>query len=178
MVKKRLYRSRTERVLGGVAGGLAAYLDIDVVLIRIIWVVLALAGGPGIVGYIICWLVIPEEPDRKPAGKPEPRPGDLSEEMEGEEGVEERVEEEGEEGGEEPAAHDGGRRAIGLFLIVLGAFFLLQRLAGVLPDILSRFLPGIYCRRFLYLASSLFWPSLLVVAGIALLAGGLRGRKG
>jgi phage shock protein PspC (stress-responsive transcriptional regulator) len=59
---KRLYRSRTERKIAGVCGGLAAYLGVDPVIPRILWVVLALGGGLGIVAYLICWLVIPLEP--------------------------------------------------------------------------------------------------------------------
>ena len=60
---KRLYRSRTDRKIAGVCGGLAAYLGIDPVIPRIIWVVFALAAGTGILAYLICWLVIPLEPE-------------------------------------------------------------------------------------------------------------------
>ena len=59
---KRLYRSRTDRKIAGVCGGLAKYMGIDPVLPRIVWVVLALAVGTGVVAYLICWLVIPLEP--------------------------------------------------------------------------------------------------------------------
>lgn len=58
---RRLTRSRTERVLGGVAGGLGGYLGLDPVLIRIVWVALVLFGGTGILLYIIGWVIIPEE---------------------------------------------------------------------------------------------------------------------
>lgn len=43
-------------------GGLAAYLGIDPVIPRLVWVVFALAAGMGLLAYIICWLVIPQEP--------------------------------------------------------------------------------------------------------------------
>jgi phage shock protein C len=60
---KRLYRSRTDRMIGGVCGGLAEYFDIDPVIIRIIAVILLLPGGlPGLVPYLILWLVVPEAP--------------------------------------------------------------------------------------------------------------------
>lgn len=60
---KRLYRSRTDRMIGGVCGGLAEYFDIDPVIIRIIAVILLLPGGlPGFVPYLILWLVVPEAP--------------------------------------------------------------------------------------------------------------------
>jgi phage shock protein C len=60
---KRLYRSRTDRQFAGVCGGIADYLAIDPTLIRILWVILALAGGPGLILYIILMLVVPEEPE-------------------------------------------------------------------------------------------------------------------
>ena len=62
MVTKRLYRSRKERMLAGVCGGLAEYFDIDPTIVRLAFVLLALAGGPGIVVYIIMAIVVPEAP--------------------------------------------------------------------------------------------------------------------
>jgi len=59
---KRLYRSRKEKMIGGVCGGLAEYFDIDPVLVRILFVVAVFAGGSGILAYIICWIIIPEQP--------------------------------------------------------------------------------------------------------------------
>ena len=59
---KKLRRSVKGRVIAGVAQGMANYFDIDVVLVRLVWVLLLLPGGiPGIVPYLICWLVIPSE---------------------------------------------------------------------------------------------------------------------
>jgi phage shock protein PspC (stress-responsive transcriptional regulator) len=59
---KKLYRSREDRVLGGVCGGLAEYLALDSTLIRLLFVVFALAGGPGLLAYIIMLFVVPEKP--------------------------------------------------------------------------------------------------------------------
>ena len=59
---KRLYRSRKERMVAGVCGGLAEYFDIDPTIIRLIAVLLAFAGGPGVVIYIVMAIVVPEEP--------------------------------------------------------------------------------------------------------------------
>lgn len=57
---KRLYRSETEKVLGGVCGGLGEYFDIDPVIVRIIAVLLALgSSGVGIVAYIVAWIIVP-----------------------------------------------------------------------------------------------------------------------
>lgn len=59
---KRLYRSRTDRKIAGICGGMAEYFGIDPVIPRLIWVVLALGGGLGILAYLICWIVIPKAP--------------------------------------------------------------------------------------------------------------------
>lgn len=65
---RRLLRSRDDRVIGGVAAGLGTYLGIDPVIVRLVFVVLALAGGGGILAYVIAWIVIPEAPmDGTPA---------------------------------------------------------------------------------------------------------------
>ncbi len=58
---RRLYRSRTDRMIWGVCGGLAKYFNIDPVLVRIIFVLLTLANGIGIVAYIIMAIVVPLE---------------------------------------------------------------------------------------------------------------------
>jgi phage shock protein C len=62
MEPKRFYRSTTDRVLGGVAAGLAEYFSLDPVLIRLLFVLFALFGGGGVLVYIIFWIVIPEKP--------------------------------------------------------------------------------------------------------------------
>jgi len=59
---KRLVRSRKERVLAGVCAGIANYLNIDPVVVRVFWIFLLIPGGvPGIIPYILCWIIIPEE---------------------------------------------------------------------------------------------------------------------
>ena len=62
---KRLYRSNTEKVIGGVLGGLAEYFNIDPTLVRLGYVLLSLffAGFPGVLGYIIMWIVVPRNPN-------------------------------------------------------------------------------------------------------------------
>lgn len=62
---RKLYRSRTERSIAGICGGLAAYFDSDPTLIRLLMLLLILFGGLSIWAYIILWIVIPEEPARK-----------------------------------------------------------------------------------------------------------------
>jgi phage shock protein C len=72
-----LRRSRDDRVIGGVCGGLGRYLGIDPVVVRIAFVVLALGLGSGIFVYLIAFLVIPEELPGEPVD-PRPRAGALS----------------------------------------------------------------------------------------------------
>jgi phage shock protein C len=58
---KRLYRSRTERIFGGVCAGLGEYAEVDPTIIRLIWVVFTLLSrGVGLVAYIVAWIIIPE----------------------------------------------------------------------------------------------------------------------
>lgn len=64
-MNKKLYRSKSNKTLAGVCGGLADYFDIDVTIVRLIWVAFFFlsAGFPTIFAYIIAALIIPEEPD-------------------------------------------------------------------------------------------------------------------
>ncbi len=63
---RRLYRSGRDRILGGVCGGIAEYLGVDPVIIRLLWIVLSFASwGTGILVYIIFWIVIPRNPKHK-----------------------------------------------------------------------------------------------------------------
>lgn len=61
-MEKRLQRSRTEKMIGGVCGGLAEYFGIDPTIVRVIWVGVTLMGGAGIIAYLILWVVMPAEP--------------------------------------------------------------------------------------------------------------------
>ena len=59
---KKLYRSRENRVLGGVCGGIGEYFEIDPVIVRLIFLILFFVGGVGFLGYLIAWIIIPERP--------------------------------------------------------------------------------------------------------------------
>jgi phage shock protein PspC (stress-responsive transcriptional regulator) len=66
---KRLYRSRKERILGGICGGLGEHLDVDPTIIRLVWVVVTLLSlGTGILVYGIAWIIVPESPDEYSTG--------------------------------------------------------------------------------------------------------------
>lgn len=62
MEPKRFYRSTTDKKIAGVAGGLGIYFEIDPLLVRLLFVILSLAGGGGVLIYLILWLVTPERP--------------------------------------------------------------------------------------------------------------------
>lgn len=59
---KKLYRSNKDKIIAGVCAGLAEYFDLDVTLVRIIFVVIVLAGGAGVLAYIILWILVPVNP--------------------------------------------------------------------------------------------------------------------
>ena len=108
MPAKRLYRSRKERVIAGVCGGLAEYFDIDPALVRLIVLLLAFANGIGFLFYFVAWLVIPLEPvERQDSG---------SSEGGGEGGVQPPV---------EPHEKRDSRLWVGIILIVTGVIFLM-----------------------------------------------------
>ena len=62
-MSKKLYRSKSNRVLVGVCGGVAEYLGIDPTVIRVIWAVTSIFAFAGVVAYAVCAFVIPEKPD-------------------------------------------------------------------------------------------------------------------
>lgn len=60
---KKLYRSRTKNVFGGVCGGLEDFTGLDVTLWRLLMIIIALPGGISIFAYLIMWIVVPIEPE-------------------------------------------------------------------------------------------------------------------
>jgi phage shock protein PspC (stress-responsive transcriptional regulator) len=99
----KLYRSRSERVIAGVAGGLGRYLRIEPILVRLFFILLALGDGIGVLLYIILALVIPEAPESAVEALEVPDAGS---------GVDERR----------------STTLIGGGLLLLGMFFLMQTL--------------------------------------------------
>jgi len=63
-MEKKLYRSRTSRMLAGICGGLGEYFGVDPTIVRLVWVIASVfvAGIPGVLAYLIAWLIIPEAP--------------------------------------------------------------------------------------------------------------------
>ncbi len=65
---KRLMRSRADKKIAGICAGLAQHFDMDVTLVRILAIFLTLATGvcPGVITYLLAWIIIPSEPELKP----------------------------------------------------------------------------------------------------------------
>lgn len=152
----RLYRSKSSRVIGGVCGGLAEYFDVDPIIIRLLFLIIAFAGGGGILVYIILWIAIPEKPfmpyetnfnapsDATPGAAPEgtqPNPGEPY--------VPSTT---------KPFQAGRGGLIGGLILITLGCIFLADR-----------FIPNINFHD--------LWPLILVVIGAVLIVSNFTDRK-
>ena len=59
---RKLYRSTTNRQVAGVCGGLAEYFNLDATLIRVLFIVLAVLGGSGVILYVAMWIIVPKQP--------------------------------------------------------------------------------------------------------------------
>ncbi len=62
MATKKLYRNTSNQMIGGVCSGLSEYLDIDLVIVRLIFVLLLFFGGHGLLIYVILWVLMPIKP--------------------------------------------------------------------------------------------------------------------
>lgn len=144
---KRLYRSRSDRMLGGVCSGIGAYFSIDPTIVRLVFALLALANGLGVLLYVLLWLIMPLEGQEHQSARDalHTGAGELAE----------RARAMGEE---LRSAMQGSQTQtsalIGMALIIVGAIFLLQNL-----DI-----PWLRWVRF-----ETLWPLLLIALGVALL---------
>jgi phage shock protein C len=78
MAPKKLYRIPNEGMIAGVCAGLGEYLDADPTIIRLVFVLLVLAGMSGVVIYIIMWLIVPIKPESE-SFTPEPEESELEE---------------------------------------------------------------------------------------------------
>jgi len=123
-MEKRLYRSRTDRMIWGVCGGLAKYFNMDPTIIRVIAVLLIFANGLGILAYIIMAIVVPAE-----GSKAETTEKMVRENMEEMKETADKIGREihstlAEEKEKEAKAHHYRRNILGVILIVLGIVFL------------------------------------------------------
>ncbi len=150
---KRLYRSQNQNMLGGVCGGIAEYFDVDVTLIRLLWILFIFVGGGGILAYIIAWVIIPEGPYGYNSEKKTiiERENDIDDE---DCATSERT--------EATIETNNGQRLLGLILILLGVYFAVWQ-----------FFPRYILRDFW----TVFWPVLLIAVGIIFLSRGLKKRQ-
>lgn len=74
----KLYRSKANRVIGGVCGGIAEYFNIDPILIRIAWVFVTLFAGAGIIAYIVALIIVPDNPVQESVSSSKKNSGDFS----------------------------------------------------------------------------------------------------
>jgi phage shock protein PspC (stress-responsive transcriptional regulator) len=157
---RRLYRSNRERILGGVSGGLAEYFEIDVTLVRLAWIIAVLAGGFGVLAYIIAWIIIPENPvgrGRPAAGEAEGL-AEAGPDAAGDAPGRARAGgEAGEETGRCTSRPGGGYWVFGLILVALGTLLLLRN-----------FFPLFQLGK--------YWPVLIILLGALVIACGL-GRR-
>jgi phage shock protein C len=145
----RLTRSTSDVMLGGVCAGLGRYFKIDATLVRLIFVLLTLAGGSGVLVYIVLWIIIPRDDAAAAA----------SATLDGPE-LSRRASQMGQEMGQ-IASRPNQRTLtfIGIALVVMGLVSLLPHLN----------IPGLG-----WFSTNLLWPALIVVVGVILLVQALR----
>jgi phage shock protein PspC (stress-responsive transcriptional regulator) len=154
-MERRLYRSRDDRLIFGVCGGLAKYFDIDPVIVRIITIVVALATGVGILAYIGMAIVVPLENSQ--VKEPKDVVKENVEEIKQtatQLGEELRSTFERKEGAPEETAKDRhrGYNILGIILVVIGVIFLLNSL-------------------FSWLSWGRLWPLILIAIGLLVIIG-------
>ncbi|MGA2911458.1 MAG: PspC domain-containing protein [Candidatus Levyibacteriota bacterium] len=139
-IYRKLYRSETNRVIAGVAGGLGEYFEVDPTIIRLLFVLLTVFGGGGILVYIILWILIPcescinknsEDTIKQNAKELKTKAKTFAQEFKG------------------MSMEDHPRNWLGFLIIILGLLFLFDNLG--------------------FLQFHLFWPLLLVALGFFLL---------
>jgi len=152
---RKIYRSKTDRVLLGVAGGLGEYFEVDPIIVRLIFVLLTIWGGAGILFYIIAAVVIPEAPKADGKNKDVEEGEVVSDQTE-------KIKKDAEEFSQkakvaaQAIASDyqkkpnRGSQLFGLILLGLGVFFLVQM-----------YVP--------WFSLSKLWPLLIIFIGLALL---------
>ncbi len=148
-MNKKLYRSRKDKMVGGIAGGLAEYFEIDPTLVRIAFVITLFLGGTGVLAYIILWIVVPEEPYVFPSPDVNSEQQKTEDKQTGDSGS--SPEDPFKAYKEASALQSQKRRNLaGWILVIIGALFLA-----------NNFIP--------HFCVGSFWPLILIALGAALL---------
>ena len=160
-MEKRLYRSKSDRMIWGVCGGLAKYFDVDPTLIRIIAVLTVFISGAGILAYIILAIVIPSESSKAAAPKDAIKENlEELKETASELGREIQSTFTGKDETEETdRIHHHRRSLLGIILVIVGILFLLSSL-----DI------------FWWFRWSYLWPIIIIAIGLLIIVGARRKR--
>lgn len=141
---EQLHRSSTNKVIAGVCGGLAEYFNIDATLVRLLWALAFFLAGTGFILYILAWVIIPDDPANvrregyavPGASGPEEQGGNTPDALSGT--------------GNGYRREDKRHLVLGLTLIVLGVFFMLDRI-------------------FPFFRLHNLWPLILIIIGIMIL---------
>ncbi len=155
MNKKRLYRSKKDRIIAGICGGIAEYFDIDPTLVRIIAVLTIFVNGIGLIAYLIAWIVIPQNAEQSSEQNSKEEKGELREKAEKiAQNIGKHINED-----LDKDSYKKDRRIIGgLILLGLGCLFLI-----------NNFLP--------HLSLGKLWPLILIIIGLGILAGSFRRKE-
>ncbi|MCX6730619.1 MAG: PspC domain-containing protein [Candidatus Roizmanbacteria bacterium] len=144
--EKRLLRDSTSKILAGVASGIARYFDVDPNIIRLLFIVLAVCGGSGVLIYILLWLLLPSDTSKTVDGR------DMFKEnvQQMKEAVQEFAKEVKREAHQEVSdKKEKSQQSLGVILVIVGLIFLLTNL-GLLDFFIIKKL----------------WPVLLIFLGI------------
>ena len=144
----RPFRSRTDRIIFGVCGGLAKHYNLDATLIRILFILLALSNGIGIVLYLILALILPVEPGAETAADREEKIKEFAE------GVGQKTKALADEMKGDQAWRGRSRNLFGGLVVLVGVIMLLERVA-----------PAV----FHWLNWGLIWPLLIIFLGLYLI---------
>lgn len=156
---ENLHKSHRNKVFAGVCGGLGEYFNVDATLIRLVWALAVFVGGTGLFFYILAIIIMPSDPSapvRAKAGNTPAKPAAAAL-GEGEDGAKETgAKEEFSSGAYVPETDEKRRQIVGLILVGLGGYFLLERL-------------------FPFFNLHNWWPAILIIIGVFII---FKGRGG
>ena len=149
---QNLHKSRTNKVIAGVCGGVGEYFNVDATLIRLVWALAIFLGGSGFIIYILAMIIMPDDP------RPEQKKQTVSaiEATSGPNGDEATKSEAGPKETNNTTGEEKRNQIFGLFLVALGGYFLLERY-------------------FPFFEIHNWWPVLIIIIGLFVM---LKGRGG
>jgi len=145
---KKLYKSRKNKVIDGVCGGIAEYLDVDPVLIRLIAVLFIFTGGATLIAYIVGMIIIPQQPPEwAREGETDQTQGTATASF-----------------AQAQSCGHAGSLIVGILMILFGIHFLLRNIPFFQQ----------YYWRYWNLSWNFFWPSVLILVGLLVIFRGAR----